>query len=138
MFYENKRVLVTGGSGFVGTHFVEALLEAGAKVRVPLHRRPLLIKDPRLETVEADLSCQEDCLRAMEGISYVFHAAGAVAAAGVNATNPMAAITTNLVLASQTLQAAWSSGVERFLLFSSSTIYPLADHPLKEEEGWSG
>jgi len=41
MFYNNKQVLVTGGTGFIGMHFVEALLQEGARVRVPVHERPL-------------------------------------------------------------------------------------------------
>jgi GDP-L-fucose synthase len=50
----------------------------------------------------------------------------------------MAAITTNLNLTAQILQAAWTENVDRLLLFSSSTGYPVIDHPVKEEEFWSG
>jgi len=138
MFYTGKVVLVTGGSGFVGTHFVQELLKQGAKVRVPVHKRPLIVKDQGVETVNADLTRQEDCLAAVKGVDYVVHAAGAVAAAAVTAGNPMEAITTNLILTLQMLQAAWAGQVERFLLFSSSTGYPAADYPIKEEEMWSG
>lgn len=138
MFYQGKVVLVTGGTGFVGTHFVQELLKRGAKVRVSIHKRPLIIKDPSIETVHADLTKQEDCLAAVKGVDCVVHAAGAVAAAAVTAGNPMAAITANLILTAQMLQAAWSGNVDRFLLFSSSTGYPATDYPVKEEEMWSG
>lgn len=138
MFFSGKRILITGGSGFVGTHFVQALLELGARIRVPIHRRPMIVQDPRIELVQADLTRLEDCRAACEGMQYVIHAAGAVAAAGVTATNPMAAMTTNLVLTAQTLQAAWDTGVERYLVFGSSTGYPVTTHPVKEEEMWSG
>lgn len=40
MFYKDKKVLVTGGTGFVGLHIVQELLKEGAHVRIPVHRRP--------------------------------------------------------------------------------------------------
>jgi len=138
MFYQGKKVLVTGGTGFVGTHIVQELLKQDAKVRVPIHKRPLVIKDKRIETVLADLTKQEDCIAAVRDVDYIFHAAGAVAAAGVMASNPMSTITMNLILTAQMLQAAWTASVERFLVFSSSTAYPAADYPIKEEEMWVG
>lgn len=138
MFYKNKLVLVTGGTGFVGTHIVEQLLKQGAKVRVPIHKRPLILKDKQIETISADLTQLQDCLKVCKGVNYIFHAAGAVAAAAITTGNPMSAITTNLILTAQMLQAAWASDVERFLLFSSSTAYPVADYPIKEEEMWNG
>jgi GDP-L-fucose synthase len=113
-------------------------LKQDAKVRVPVHKRPLVIKDKRIETIPADLTRQEDCIAAVEDVDYIFHAAGAVAAAGVMASNPMSTITMNLILTAQMLQAAWTASVERFLIFSSSTGYPAADYPIKEEEMWVG
>lgn len=131
-------MLVTGGAGFVGTHFVQSLLERGARVRVPIHRRAMIVSDPRLELMPADLSRIDDCRRACAGVELVVHAAGAVAAAAVTSSNPMVAITTNLVLTVQVLQAAWETGVHRILIFSSSTGYPAISHPVREEEMWSG
>jgi uncharacterized protein YbjT (DUF2867 family) len=76
MFFQNKLVLVTGGTGFVGSHFVERLLELGARIRIPLHHRSLDITHDQIETLQADLLNPDDCLRACDGVDYVVHAAG--------------------------------------------------------------
>jgi GDP-L-fucose synthase len=117
---------------------VEELVRRGAKVRVPIHFRPLLVKNDGIEVIKADLSQPEGCLRACEGIDYVVNAAGAVSAAAVTNSNPMGVITNNLVVSAQMLQAAWTAGVERFLILGSTTVYPAAERPIKEDEMWSG
>jgi GDP-L-fucose synthase len=137
-FFEGKRVLVTGGTGFVGRHYVDDLIKRGAMVRVPVHLRECCSETGKVEFVGADLCDIDDCRRVCEGADYVVHAAGAVAAAGVTSSNPMSAITTNLVLSTQMLEAAWDEGVERFLIFGSSTGYPVSDKPVKEDDMWSG
>ncbi|MCX5666780.1 MAG: NAD-dependent epimerase/dehydratase family protein [Candidatus Omnitrophica bacterium] len=138
MFYKGKTVLVTGGAGFVGLHIIKELLKQDAKVRTTIHHRPLPVKVGNIEKISADLTKEADCLAAVKGVDYVFHAAGAVSAAGVTVNNPMFAITENLILTARMLQAAWAGGVSRFLVFSSSTAYPVADYPVKEEEMWNG
>jgi GDP-L-fucose synthase len=134
MFYASRLSLVTGGAGFIGTHLAKALLEQGGRVRLALHHRAPIVRDPRIETVQADLTRQEDCLKAMQGVDLVFHAAGAVSGVGAGADHAMAGITTNLNLTAQVLQAAWVAGVERILIFSSSTVYPASDHAIREDE----
>lgn len=134
MFFASRLSLVTGGAGFIGTHLAKALLEQGGRVRLALHRRAPIVHDPRVETVQADLTRQEDCLAAMQGVDLVFHAAGAVSGVGAGADQTMAGITTNLNLTAQVLQAAWTTGVERILIFSSSTVYPAREHPVREDE----
>lgn len=139
MFYKDRMVVVTGGTGFIGTHFVRELLRRGAKVRVPVHKRPMVVEDERVELVPADLTSPEDCLRVFEGVDFVFHAAGAVSAAGMTVSNPMSAITANLILTARVLEAAWERKVERTLIFSSgTTAYPDSDKPVKEDGMWSG
>jgi GDP-L-fucose synthase len=89
-----------------------------------------------VETVKADLFMKEDCLNAVKGMDIIFHAAGAVSAAGTTVNNPISPVCDNLVLTSRVLEAAVAEGVDRCLIFSSSTAYPEADHPIKEDEMW--
>lgn len=138
MFYEGKSVLVTGGTGFVGTHIVQELLKHNARVRVVVHQTRPVINDDRVEIIKGDLTKLDDCLKAVQGVDCIFHAAGPVGAAGVSASDVMSGITLNLMLNAQMLHAAWQENIERFLLFSSSTVYPVTDHPVKEEEIWDG
>jgi GDP-L-fucose synthase len=136
MFFENKKVLVTGGTGFIGGHFVRQLEGHGARIRIPLHHRPLTYDCAGVETVHADLTRWEDCREASRGVDYVIHAAGAVGAAGVTGFHQMEHITLNLVLTAQMLQAAWAEGVKGVLVFGSSTGYPAYDHAVAEDEMW--
>lgn len=138
LFYEGKLALVTGGTGFVGTHIVSALLDQGARVRIPVHRRAPLIQNERIETISVDLTQRSDCEAVMEGVDCVFHAAGTVGSAGTGPVGIMAGITDNLTLTAHVLEAAWVAGVERILLFSSSTGYPESDQPVGEDEMWKG
>lgn len=122
----------------MGTHFVQGLLDKGAKIRVPVHKRPIIVDDERVEYIPADLNNMEEALKICDGIDYVFHAAGAVAAASVTVTNPMSAIATNLILTVRVLEAAWRKSVKRILVFSSgTTAYPAVDYPIKEDEMWN-
>lgn len=139
-FWKDKKVLVTGGTGFVGSHFVLQLLEAGARVSVPIHRRePKAWKLGQVKTFSADLEDPRACREALAGQEIVVHAAGAVSAAGVTTgSNPLSPITTNLILTANVLEAAWAVQSERILIFGSSTGYPETSHPVAEEEMWSG
>jgi GDP-L-fucose synthase len=73
----------------------------------------------------------------MEGVHFVVHAAGPVTGAAVTAGAPMTGIPGNLTLAANVIQAAWNAGVERFLLLSSTSIYPVANRAVKEDEGFN-
>lgn len=139
-FWKDKAVLVTGGTGFVGSHFVRQLLEAEAKVSVPIHRKKPRAWDPKqVNCFPADLEDPEACRRALTGQEIVIHAAGAVSAAGITAgSNPMSPITANLILTANVLEAAWEVKNERILVFGSSTGYPETGHPVTEDEMWSG
>ncbi|MBP9773604.1 MAG: NAD(P)-dependent oxidoreductase [Candidatus Peribacteraceae bacterium] len=76
--WKNKRVVVTGATGFVGSVLVEHLLSLGASVRAPIRSdnyRALSKKRSEIEWVEGDLREAEYCSQLLEGVDHIFHLA---------------------------------------------------------------
>ncbi|MCH8244037.1 MAG: NAD-dependent epimerase/dehydratase family protein, partial [Planctomycetes bacterium] len=129
------KVLVAGGSGFVGVNLVLRLMSEGYRVRATLHKRPAVIQDPNVEYVAADLTLMEDCKRAVEGVDYVFMCAASTSGAAVIRANPLLHVTPNVVMNAQLLEAAYFAKVKKFLWLSSNAVYPpTGDRAVKEEE----
>ena len=136
-FLHGKKVLITGGAGFVGRNFVEALLNSAVKIRITLHNKPSPFAPSLVDVVHADLTVAEDCIKACANIDYVIHAAGSVGNAGNIRSNLVAPIAENLVMLVRLLEAA-SVKCEKVLIFSSGTTgYPPYDHPVREEDMWT-
>ncbi len=76
--WNGKRVLVTGGTGFIGSFLVEALLERGATVRVPLRAqnyRSLSERRSEIEWMEGDLRDSDYCAALTDRVDEIFHLA---------------------------------------------------------------
>lgn len=76
--WKGKHVLVTGGTGFIGSVLVEALLDRGASVRVPVRAanyRSLSKRRGEIEWVDGDLRDPDYCTRLVSGMNHVFHLA---------------------------------------------------------------
>lgn len=119
--------LVTGGAGFIGSHLVHTLVSDGVKVRVldnfSTGNRSRL--DPimsELEIREGDIRDPATCLKACKGVSVVFHLAAYISAPG-SVADPALADSINITGSLNMLLAARDSGVERFILSSSSAVY---------------
>jgi GDP-L-fucose synthase len=135
-FYEGKKVVVTGGSGFIGTHYLLELLKRGASIKTHTHNKPLQIQDDRIEVLEnIDLTKLEDCFKLIEGADYVIHSGGAIAHPSTVPTDIQISLQNILVLGN-VLEASYESGVKRFLDLNSSTGYPDRRYPIKEDEFW--
>src|SRR5436190_902886 len=76
---ENRKVLVTGGSGFVGSHLVDQLVERGAHVRCLVRQssNQKYLKDPRLEFAYGGLNESTDWDEALADVDTIYHVAGA-------------------------------------------------------------
>jgi len=134
-----SRVLVAGGTGFIGANLIKRLLTEGAHVRSTLHHRPPLIRDERVEYIQADLTTMDDCRRAVDGMDSVFMCAASTSGAAVMTATPLVHVTPNVVMNAQLMDAAYNAKVKKYLFISSSAAYPPTDdRPVSEEEMFVG
>jgi len=122
-------VLVTGGSGFIGSHVVDKLVENGYDVRVFDQIKPLR---EDVEWFRGDLLNQNDMLLACKDIEVAYHLA-AVADVGVAVSNIYQCININEIGTVNLLKACSSREVERIILASSTWVYGRAEKIVNEE-----
>ena len=118
------KVLVAGGSGFIGANLVKRLLDLGARVRATLHKKDPVIIDNRIEYVRCDLMKMEDCAKAVAGMEAVFMCAANTSGAAVIASTPLVHVTPNIIMNSQIMEAAYFALVKKFIFLSSNAADP--------------
>lgn len=124
------RALVTGGSGFIGSHVVDKLMERGVRVRivdiVPPHRNDV-------ECYDVSLLDYDRLRSAMNGVDVVFHL-GAVADVADAAENPLHTEMINTRGTINVLEATRRAGIQRVIYGSTTWVYSDTDaNPLTEE-----
>ena len=99
MFYKNKKVLVTGAGGLLGSQVAKMLVEQGAIVRASYRGRevPRWVGAP-LEVIHADFMNIEDVKKCVEGMDIVFVCSANTSGAGVMAHDPLQHVTPKLTL----------------------------------------
>ncbi|HTQ39940.1 MAG TPA: SDR family oxidoreductase [Pirellulales bacterium] len=132
-----RKVLVTGGAGFIGSHIVDALVERGLQVRVLDNLSSGRLENleqsrNKIDFLEADLTDPVAVARAVSGMDCIFHQA-AIASVPRSITKPLethaACATATLTL----LDAARKAGVRRVVYAGSSSAYGNAPKPTKQE-----
>lgn len=125
----HRHILVTGGSGFIGSHVCDTLLAAGHQVRcldnfATSQRSNIahLETRPDFGSVEADIRIAEQVNAAMAGIDVVVHLA-ALGSVPRSIEDPAATHSTNLTGFLNVMEAARSAGIRRFIYASSSSVY---------------
>lgn len=151
MNLENKRVLVTGAGGFIGSHLSEQLTKKAAHVRGMVHYNALgsrgwLDKSPLKNEIEiiAGNICDRDSVRqAMKDIDVVYHLA-ALIAIPYSYHSPLSYVNTNIEGTLNVLQNARDLGTERIVHTSTSEVYGTAlfvpiteEHPLQGQSPYS-
>src|SRR3989344_3184719 len=126
---KNKKILVAGGGGFMGSHVIETLEKRG----VP--KEHIFAPD----SAECDLRKPDDCASAVKGKEIVFDCAAVPGDLLVRGKIPGELFYENLVMGIQFLEAAWRAGVQKIITIGSATEYPDgAPVPLREDTLWNG
>jgi UDP-glucose 4-epimerase len=132
----NRRVLVTGGAGFIGSNLARALLERGDSVRVldnfSTGNRANLA-DLDVEIVEGELRSYERVHNAVRGVEVVYHL-GALGSVPRSVQDPLTSSAVNVEGTLNVLLAARDEGVRRVVFSSSSSVYgPRQELPVTED-----
>lgn len=146
-----KKILITGASGFIGSHLCELLCEKGFKIRALNEYNSFnfwghLEKLPsrnEIEIINGDLRDSFFCQKLCEGIEAIFHL-GALIAIPYSYLAPKSYADTNILGTLNLLEAAKNKGVERFIHTSTSEVYGSAlytpideKHPLQPQSPYS-
>lgn len=125
----DKRIVVTGGAGFLGRQVVDQLCQAGAS------REKISI--PRSQTT--DLRQMDACQKTVQNSDIIIHLAAHVGGIGLNREKPAELFYDNLMMGTQLIHAAYEAGVEKFVCVGTICAYPkFTPVPFKEEDLWNG
>jgi NAD dependent epimerase/dehydratase len=153
MNWRNKKVLVTGAGGFIGSHLTEHLIELGANVKAFVRYNSrndwglleLLPREKRnkIEVVMGDLKDTDAVRQVVKGTDIIFHL-GALIAIPYSYIHPGETIETNILGTLNVLMAAKENGIEKFIHTSTSEVYGTAryvpideGHPLQGQSPYS-
>jgi GDP-L-fucose synthase len=128
-FWENKRVVITGGAGFLGSFLIEKLKTRGGKdIIIPRSR------DYNLVEMEAVRRLYRDAKP-----DIVIHLAASVGGIGANRLNPGKFFYENLMMGVQLMEVGRQTGIEKFVAIGTICSYPkFTPVPFKEEDIWNG
>jgi dTDP-glucose 4,6-dehydratase len=148
MKWDKRKVLVTGGSGFIGSHLVEKLVSLGAEVKVLVHynsqnRLGLLDTLPddvkeKIEITWGDIKEAESVEKAGKDCGYIFHLA-ALVGIPYSYLQPQDVVMTNTIGTLNVLKYARDSGAEKVVITSTSEVYGTARYmPIDESHPLQG
>ena len=126
-FWKNKRVLVTGGAGFFGSHVVELLQKK--------HPASIAVPDSKTFDLRTFSACEKVCT----SVDIVIHLAGNVGGIGYNQKNPATLFDDNILMGVHMVRAAHAARVKKFIGIGTVCSYPkYTSVPFAEEHLWDG
>ena len=116
-----KKVLVVGGSGFLGSHVADELTEKGYEVTIFDQKKSTWINDNQ-KFIESDLLDREHVIKSLEGFNFVIHFAG-IADIGESKEKPLEPIETNIIGTANLLEGCRKNKIEKFIFASSVYVF---------------
>ncbi len=132
--FKGKKVLVTGGTGLIGRHVVELLLERGAKVRVA-SLDDSSRAHPGVEFKKINLMYFEHCMKVCDGMDCVFHIAGIKGSPQVTTSQPASFFVPTISFNTNMMEAARQCDVRWYLFTSTVGVYAPAE-VFHEDDVW--
>jgi GDP-L-fucose synthase len=134
-YFRDKKVVVTGASGLIGSYAVKVLKESGAYVRAIVHSRPptdfTRLAD---QVIFSDFSSPPSAASAVAGFEVVIGCAGITGGVNLPKLDPVSYVGPATAMVINTLQACHEQKVSRFGYLSSTTVYAPANIAVKEED----
>jgi len=143
-FWKNRRVLVSGGAGFIGSHLVEVLVHSGARVRIADSFENGSTDNIRrvaheIDIMKANLLDPSDCIEACADMNMVLNLGAKVAGVAYNSLHSADMFHANVRIGTNMLEASRLTNVDRFLIVSSACVYGRnTSVPTPEAEGFFG
>ncbi|MEK6543764.1 MAG: NAD-dependent epimerase/dehydratase family protein [Elusimicrobiota bacterium] len=133
--FKGKKVLVTGGTGMIGIPLVRMLIEQGARVR-SVSLDDASRSHPDAEFLRLNLMQMDNCLKACEGMDFVFHLAGIKGSPAMTAAKPASFFVPTLTFSLNMMEAARQQRAGGYLFTSSIGVYAPAER-FREDDVWS-
>lgn len=135
----SDKILVTGASGFIGSHVLRTLYEKGYKnLRSTTFSRNLRKDFYGWETVEnhhGDLRTATFCEKISKDVDVVIHCSANTSNALDTKNNPLIHVTPNIEMNTNLMEQSWRNGVKKFIFISSNTVYPdMGEDYCKEDQ----